>query len=330
MLILEDPFAGLDAVTRRVFQRVIGRVMRAGTPLLVATNRPAEIPPAVTHLLLIDQHRILAQGPRREMLRVWRERFGAAKAAAAQPHHVRAARSTPAGRFGGKPLVEFCHVTVVAARKSILRDVTWTLREGDCWALSGPNGAGKTTLLNLIQGDHPQAYAQNIRLFGRRTDSTRTLWQMRQRLGWMSPELHQHYPGEWEALDVVCSGFFNTVGLYESCSRAQRKAAFQWLLDLGLAARAGEPFGELTFGQQRLVLLARAVVKRPRLLILDEPCQGLDAGQRATLLAAVDRVVVQTGASLIFVTHHPREIPRCITHVLRLRAGRILTAAPRA
>jgi molybdate transport system ATP-binding protein len=197
------------------------------------------------------------------------------------------------------------------------------MRAGECWALSGPNGAGKTTLLNLIQGDHPQAYAQNIRWFGRHTDSTQTLWQMRQRLGWMSPELHQHYPGEWPVSDVVCSGFYNSIGLHQHVTRLQRTKARGWLREFGLLVQADAPLNELTFGQQRLVLLARAAVKRPRLLILDEPCQGLDAEQRRTLLAVVDRVVSQTGASLIFVTHHADELPRCVTHLLRLHGGRV-------
>jgi molybdate transport system ATP-binding protein len=324
LLILEDPFAGLDVATRRVLHRVIARVIRGGTPVLVATNRAEEIPAATTHLLIVAQHQIVAQGPKREMLRFWRERFGAPPANWRKPrHNVSGTRRPGIAPVGSEPLVEFHNVTVTSGRKDILREVTWTLRDGECWALFGPNGAGKTTLLNLIQGDHPQVYAQNIRLFGQNTESTQALWQMRQRLGWMSPELHQHYPGEWETGAVVCSGFFNTVGLYEACSRAQRKAARQWLLDLGLAAHAKEPFGELPFGQQRLVLLARAAVNCPRLLILDEPCQGLDAKQRRTLLAVVDRVVTQTGASLIFVTHHAKEIPRCITHVLKLKRGRI-------
>jgi molybdate transport system ATP-binding protein len=265
------------------------------------------------------------------MLRLWQERFGAPwgtgrRSRKSEIREPKSERPTKVGRVRGKPLVELKNVNVTNGRTFILRDVTWTLREGDCWALAGPNGAGKSTLLNLIQGDHPQAYAQNIRLFGRKTDSTKTLWQMRQRLGWMSPELHQHYPGEWKTFPVVCSGFLNSIGLYESPSRAQRNAAWQWLSDLGLAAHADEPFGELTFGQQRLVLLARAVVKRPRLLILDEPCQGLDATQRRTVLSAVDRLVAQTETSLIFVTHHPREIPGCITHLLRLGHGRVREA----
>jgi molybdate transport system ATP-binding protein len=323
LLILEDVYAGLDAATRRRLARVVPRLMAEGLPVLVVTHRAAEIPAATTHVLLVEDHRVIAMGKRREILRVWRARFetraGRPKSAIERTPQLGPRGSIPAGR----PLVELSEVTIRGAKRAILREVTWTLREGECWALLGPNGAGKTTLLNLIQGDHPQAYAADIRLFGQRTDSTQALWRARRRIGWMSPELHQHYPANWEAEDVVCSGYFNSMGLYQPCSRRQRAAARQMLVDLGLGKHARVPFGELSFGRQRLVLLARAVVKQPALIILDEPCQGLDAAQRPQLLGAVGHIVARTGASLVFVTHHVDEIPACATHLLRLRGGRV-------
>ncbi len=328
LLVLEDACAGLDAATRRKLNGVIQRLMRAGWLILVATHRAEEIPAATTHLLLVDNCRVIAQGRKREMLSIWRKRFGAG-----QPRPGRILRAPTASsrkrRVFGQPMVELRRVTVTGAGRRILHDITWTLREGECWALLGPNGAGKTTLLNLIQGDHPQAYSADIRLFGLRTDSTQALWRARQHIGWMSPELHQHYPGGWDAEAVVCSGYFNSIGLHQLCSRRQRGTARQWLLDLGLGKHARTPFGELSFGQQRLVLLARCAVKQPHLLILDEPCQGLDRAQRRVLLGAADRVVAQTAASLVFVTHHKDEVPRCINHVLRLAAGRIHKTGPK-
>ncbi len=333
LLVLEDPYAGLDTATRRKLGWVVLRLMRDGWPVLVATHRVEEVPASTTHLLLIDNYRVVAQGPKREVLGLWRERFapsdsqGTLRTSPFRPPRDKGTRLA-VQRGPDEPLVELQNVTVTGTNRIILKGITWTLREGECWALLGPNGAGKTTLLNLIQGDHPQAYSEDIRLFGRRTDSTQAVWDARQHIGWMSPELHQHYPGSWNAEEVICSGFFNALGLYLPCSRRQRGKARQWLLDLGLGKHAGTPFGELSFGQQRLVLLARAAVKEPRLLILDEPCQGLDEAQRPTLLGAVDRVVARTGASLIFVTHHKGEVPRCITHTLSLAAGRIQKAGP--
>jgi molybdate transport system ATP-binding protein len=325
LLILDDPYAGLDVATRKKLRGVVRRVMRAGWPVLLITHRLDEIPALTTHVLLIEDRRVIAQGSRAKMLTLAARRFhtkGCSRLRTISQPQLRTS-------LAGKPLVELRNVTVVAGRKRILRDITWILKQGEQWALMGPNGAGKTTLLNLIQGDHPQIYAQNVVLFGCPSHSTQAVWQARRQIGWLSPELHLHYPPQWPVLDVVCSGFCNTLGLHEPCSRG-RVAALQWLEMLGLAAEARRSFAELSMGQQRIVLLARAVVKRPKLLILDEPCQGLDAVHRHAILAAVDRVVAQTGAGLIFVTHRAGEMPRCITHILRLRAGKMVSCGPAA
>lgn len=327
LLILDDPFGGLDRATRSRLKTVIHRLMRNGLPVLLTTNRPDELPPSTTHLLLVRNHRIIAQGPRRTVLQHPLARALASSASSFLDAAKRSEDGSPSNKQIGisraEPLVELNHITVRLGNKRILDDVTWTLRRGENWALVGPNGSGKTTLLSLIQGDNPQAYALDLRLFGTRPESTRTLWQLRQQIGWLSPEFHLHYPAGWSCLDVVCSGFFNTVGLYEPCTSRQRAAARDWLRRFGLAGRAGQSFGELSLGDQRLVLLARAMVKQPKLLVLDEPCQGLDAAHRRSLVATVDKVIRQTGANLIFVTHHIREMPPCISDVLELKSGRV-------
>jgi molybdate transport system ATP-binding protein len=365
LLVLEEPFAGLDAATRRRLRQVIDRLMRRGRKVLVVTSRPDEIPAGVTHLLLVERQRVVAQGPKAAMLDqplVRRLRVAETHAAVdtvpgnrplrrdefheSLHSQVGDSRSSSLRRSGSQRaltassrlarnrvprpvpaesgvLVAMQDVNIRYGAKPILSGVTWRLREGEHWALLGPNGSGKTTFLSLIQGDNPQVYSQNIRLFGLSPDSTQALWQARQHLGWVSPELHLHYPPEWSCLDVVCSGFFDSLGLYQPCARRQRQQARQWLRRLGLSGVSAAPLGELPLGDQRLVLLARAMVKQPRLLVLDEPCQGLDVRHRQILLGMVDRVVRATRTSVIFVTHHPAEVPQCITHVLRLRGGRI-------
>jgi len=328
LLILDDPFGGLDQATRARLKMVIHRLMRAGLPVLVITNRPDELPPQTTHLVLVRNHRIIAQGARRAVLR---HPLARELAATLSSSSLGAAKRSETGSLSSStaramkaqsaPLVELNHVTLRLGNQRILDDVTWAMRRGENWALIGPNGSGKTTLLSLIQGDNPQAYALDLRLFGLRPETTQTLWHMRRQIGWLSPELHLHYPAGWSCLDVVCSGFFNTVGLYEPCNSRQRTVARGWLRQFGLAGHAESSFGELSLGDQRLVLLARAVVKKPKLLVLDEPCQGLDAAHRHSILATVDKAVRQTHAGLIFVTHHAKEMPACITHVLELKAG---------
>lgn len=320
LLILDDPFGGLDLATRLRLKTVIHRLMRAGWPVLVITSRPDELPSQTTHLLLARNRRIIAQGTKRAVLQ-----HPLARRLISSPVVLSAFSSSkePAGKGRAAPLIELNHATVRFGRQRILDDVTWMMRRGEHWALLGPNGSGKTALLSLIQGDNPQAYSLDLRLFGLKPETTQTLWHLRRQIGWLSPELHLHYPPDWSCLDVVSSGFFNAVGLYEPCTSRQRAAARNWLRRFGLAGRARNSFGELSLGDQRLVLLARAVVKKPKLLVLDEPCQGLDAAHRLSILSTVDRLIGQTRAGLIFVTHHAKEMPACITHVLKLKSGRI-------
>jgi molybdate transport system ATP-binding protein len=322
LLILDDPFGGLDRATRACLKKVIQRLMRTGLPVLLITNRPDELPPGTKHLLLVRNQRIIAQGTRRAVLK-----HPLARKLGLPPSSSSASSSPPSKKQTWKgcatPLIELNHVTVRLGNKRILDDVTWAMRRGENWALLGPNGSGKTTLLSLIQGDNPQTYALDLRLFGVRPETTATLWYLRQKIGWLSPELHLHYPPDWSCLEVVCSGFFNQIGLYEPCTSRQRAAARGCLHRLGLARQAEQSFGELSLGDQRLVLLARAVVKMPKLLILDEPCQGLDFGHRRSLLTTVDRLIGQTRAGLIFVTHHTQEMPGCVSHILELKSGRI-------
>ncbi len=323
LLILDDPFGGLDRATRARLKSTIHRLMRGGLPILVITNRPDELPLCATHLLLVRNHRIIAQGTKRAVLKHARARELASSSFSAMSSRSSSAKYRQIGQRAA-PLIELEHVTARLCGKRILNDVNWTMRRGENWALLGPNGSGKTTLLSLIQGDNPQGYAVDIKLFGTQSSSTQTLWHLRRKIGWLSPELHLHHPPEWSCLEVVCSGYFNTVGLYDACSSRQRAEARNWLDRLGLGGFEKRLFGELSLGDQRMVLLARAAVKKPKLLVLDEPCQGLDASHRLAVLDTVDRLMEQTNANLIFVTHHAKEMPACVTHVLVLRGGRVL------
>jgi molybdate transport system ATP-binding protein len=329
-LILDDPFGGLDVATRARLRKLISRLIRQGVGILVVTNRLEEIPTETTHLLLVHNHRIVAQGERDRVLQhpvVDRMRTETERSVAA------GVKVTLSGDAAGvllhaelRPaeLIVLRGVTIKYGQKPILRDLYWTIRAGEHWALSGPNGAGKSTLLSVIQVDNPQAYAQDIRLFGASPDSTQALWKARQRIGWMSSELHLHHPLDWSVMDIVCSGYFNSIGLHQRCSPGQRQAARVWLGKLELGSLWRAPFGDLSLAEQRIVLLARAVVKRPWLLILDEPCQGLDGIHRHRTLTAVEQVVAHSQAALIYVTHHSEEIPPCVTHLLRLRQGRVV------
>jgi molybdate transport system ATP-binding protein len=220
------------------------------------------------------------------------------------------------------------NVSVSYNGTKVLQQVCWTVKENEQWALLGPNGAGKTTLLSLIMGDNPQAYANDITLFGRRKGSGESIWEIKQHIGWIAPELQLYYPRGATCFDVVCSGFFDSVGLYRRCSPDQREAAISWMQRLDLSERAEAVFDQISEGEQRLALIARALVKSPMLLILDEPCQGLDGSYRDRVLQAIDRAGSRLNTSMIYVTHRADELPKSITHILRLDEGRVIGQSP--
>jgi len=220
-------------------------------------------------------------------------------------------------------------VTIRYGATTILDHVSFRLRRGEHWAISGPNGAGKSTLLSLVLGDNPQAYANRVRLFGRQRGSGESIWELKARIGAVSPELHAHYPAETRVLDAVCSGLFGSVGLYHACRPEDRARARAWLVRFGVPAGEDLILGELSYGLQRLVLVARALVSAPELLVLDEPCQGLDGAGRRRVIEAVDAAAEASPVGVLFVTHRADEVPRCVTHTLELERGRVVRAGRR-
>jgi molybdate transport system ATP-binding protein len=216
------------------------------------------------------------------------------------------------------PLVELRNVSVDYGDVTILQSINWTIYPGESWALLGPNGSGKSTLLSLILGDNPQAYKNHVVVFGCQRGAGESIWELKQRVGWVSPELHLHFDDTISCFQAVASGFHQTVGLFEPPNQRQRALVREWLARFGLLDFAHTPLFGLSAGAQRMVLLARALVKRPRLLLLDEPCQGLDAEYRALFIRTVDDLLRSGSITAVYVTHRPEEIPPSIRRILRL------------
>lgn len=322
LLILDNPFTGLDARFRAKLKDIIKRFMQDEMRVMVVTASWDELPD-VTHVLLMEDNEVVAQGPKERILKGTMDPGGSAEFrpcfAAGQRLEDRETTC--------QVLVQMDNVSVSYNGVKVLRQINWIVQKGENWALLGPNGAGKTTLLSLILGDNPQAYANNITLFGRRRGSGESIWDIKKQIGWVSPELHLYYPAGVSCFDVVCSGFFDSVGLYRRCSAQQRETARSWMQHLGTWQYADMAFEKMSEGEQRMILIARALVKRPLLLVLDEPCQGLDAGNRDRTLLAIDAIGHHLDTSVIYVTHDPHALPRIITHVIRLDEGRMIGTA---
>ena len=213
-------------------------------------------------------------------------------------------------------------VTVRYGGKTILDQVNWQVNRGEQWALTGPNGAGKSTLLSLINGDNPQAYANDIYLFDRKKGSGESIWDVKRRIGYVSPELHLYVDRYQTCFKTVASGLTDTMVYDKRLSEAQRATVDQWLAIFRLAHRREEPLAVLPLSEQRIVLLARAMVKNPPVLMLDEPCQGLDTRQTHHFKAMVDTICRHFEKTLIYVSHYPEDIPECVHRRLVLEGGK--------
>ena len=311
LLLLDDPFAGLDRAFRERLHGILAERVADGMAVVFSTPRASDLGDLPTHVMALREGKVEACAERDRVA------LGMAEEAPVFP----AVPPRAAGTDGGEPLVELRDVRVQYDDKVVLRGLDWTVRRGENWAVLGPNGAGKTTLLGLLLGDNPQAYAQEVWLFGQRLGQGISAREVRQRVGHVSPELHLNFPVQSTAVGAVASGLFGSLGLYRQPTPEKWQLAERWLTSLGLSAVADRRFGELSEGQQRLVLLARGMVKAPDLLVLDEPCQGLDAADRTAVHAALDRLVHGGHTQVLYITHHPEDLPACIGHVLELADG---------
>jgi len=318
LLILDEPFEGVDTHGRRRIKSLIRTMIEGQIPVILVTHRLAEIPSAVSHVLAVKNGGIVFQGKRpatlnrRDLARLYAPENWREMALPVRPPPV-----ICGSRAFGRVLIDMQQVTVRYGNLTILDNLNWTVRAGENWAIVGPNGSGKTTLLSLVAGDNLQAYANSIELFGHRRGSGETIWDIKQQIGLVSSEFQIRYRKPLRALEVVVSGFFDSIGLYRQASHRQRRTAFAWMKQLGCGDKAKRFFQDLSQGEQRLVLLARAMVKSPLMLILDEPCQGLDRFARSRLIHLLDRIGRESETGLLYVTHYPAEIPACTTHVLR-------------
>ncbi len=316
LLILDDPFVGLDVDFRRHLRAVLDSLIRRRVvSILLVSSRPDEWPRGMTHLALIDRMRLVAGGPLAAMRR---DRRVARLSGRAPARTVR--RGPARAKRPGRELVRFHAVRAQGQETVILDRVDWTVREGESWAITGPNGAGKSTLLSFIVGDNPQVYANDVRVLGRRRGTGETVWDLKRRIGWVSPEVHLGFAAALSGFEAVLTGFTGMSALIETPTSRQRAAAREAMKRLGIEDLANRSFGSMSTGEQRMVLLARALVNHPRLLVLDEPCQGLDRRHRARIVKAVDGLI-RHGVTTLYVTHQPDEIPPSIRRALHVRNG---------
>lgn len=337
LFVVDQPFVGLDVESRKNLTDIFNKQMKMGISMVIICN-PNEIPSGVNNVVKLSKGEISKFVSREEFFKtpdIKKKRKRVDK-------NLLIALPDDTNDFFSAVIMK--DVKVIMDGELILNKINWQVNKGEQWALLGHNGAGKTTLLSLITADNPQGYSNDLVLFDRQRGSGESIWDIKNKIGYVSPELHQYFlrgegiynsiPGmkpsssytKYTSLtceEVVGSGFNDEIGLVTDFSDLQKKISKHWLSILNLEHLSGRSFLQASMGEQRLLLLGRALVKSPSLLILDEPCQGLDDDQTENFLCILNDICIHLKTTLIFVTHVKERIPSCIDKLLILKKGEV-------
>jgi molybdate transport system ATP-binding protein len=289
-LILDNPYVGLDVSGREILTKGLLSLKARGTHFILISS-PGDVPDFIDQVIELPSELDVTAKPV-PLLRI------------IDPFET---------------AVKMEKVQIKYGTKTILSDFSWKVKRGERWAIKGPNGAGKSTLISLITADNPQAYSQNITLFDRKRGTGESIWDIKRKIGYLSPELHLYFKEGGSCFSVVASGLFDTLGLFKRLSDEQTAQVKQWMQVMGITHLAERSFLQISGGEQRMVLITRALVKNPALLILDEPCQGLDRAQTEYLKSVLDYLAENSEMTLLYVSHYDRDIPSCVNQVLELK-----------
>lgn len=317
VLILDNPFIGLDAPSRDLLVDMLGQLSKLhGVQVILLLSNPADIPDMITHVLPVAGKKCYPP--------MTREAFLADTDFIQQlfPEQDWKNIELPVDKNKQPATHEVTfrmeHVCIRYGKRTILKDLDWEVRNGEKWALFGPNGAGKSTLLSLVYADNPQSYANTLYLFDKKRGSGESIWEIKKRIGYVSPEMHLYYMENVPTLQIVGSGYFDSIGLFRKCNEEQNEGALKWMRVFGIEHLKDRSFLTLSSGEQRLALLARAFVKDPDLIILDEPLHGLDVSNKKRAAAIIEQFCERPGKTLIYVTHYPHELPTCVNQTFKL------------
>lgn len=318
VLVMDNPFIGLDAPTRELLFSLLERLTRqSSVQIMLVLSMMDDIPSFITHVIPVDHLTVFKKISREEYLRIIRlteveePMEGLKQRIIDLPYE--------GSTYDSGEVVKLNKVSIRYDDRTILKDLDWTVCRGEKWALSGENGSGKSTLLSLVCADNPQSYACDISLFGRKRGTGESIWEIKKHIGYVSPEMHRAYLKNLPAIEIVASGLHDSIGLYKRPQESQMATCEWWMDIFGIAALKDKPFLQLSSGEQRLTLLARAFVKDPELLILDEPLHGLDTYNRRRVKTIIEAFCRRRDKTMIMVTHYESELPGNIDHRLYLK-----------
>jgi molybdate transport system ATP-binding protein len=330
ILILDNPYSGLDISIRKKLNKILEDISGKGTQIILIPGT-FPVPDFITHIGFLQNKKFHFFGQKENFISVHgdtnresKENFGSKtfiRTEEAKAFYNTGLLPVSYENFQFKTIVELKNIHLNYGDHVILKNLDWKIKEGEKWLLKGRNGVGKSSLLSLITGDHPQAYSNEIYLFGKRRGSGESIWDIKLKTGYISPELHAYFDKNISCFNAIGSGYFDTIGLFKKLSTTHHNNILQWLDFLQLSHVSKKPLHSISAGLQRMILLARALVKNPPLLVLDEPCQGLDEKQSAQFVSLIDHVCTGSNKALIYVSHDESNIPNCVEKVLQLEKG---------
>jgi molybdate transport system ATP-binding protein len=315
LLVLDEPYTGLDEEGRKLLDNILSVLMESGQHFILLDSR-GELP------VCFKQFARLSDGRFYHTNKIEKTQMNPNGVIAGAVKKFPSAVSFSYPEFDYAVKME--QVSVHYDGKKILDGINWLVKRESCWALTGANGAGKSTLLSLITADNPQSYANEIYLFDRRRGTGESIWEIKQKIGFLSPELQLYFDGTCTAFNAIASGLFDTIGLFRQLNPSQEKLVLEWLEFLGCDEYKNRSLANLPGGIQRLILLGRALIKTPPLLVLDEPCQGLDRAQTLFTLQTIERFCTSYHSTLIFVSHYKEDFPACIANFMELNRGSVV------
>ncbi|GAB3520765.1 ATP-binding cassette domain-containing protein [Emticicia fontis] len=322
-LLLDNPFIGLDVESRHTLHEVMNQVAQSGIQIIIVSSSK-EIPDCITNIIELEEGEVkkLYTKP----FQFTDERI--AKEKILYPEILEKIESNPP-KHTFSYAINMRNIVVKYKNKNVVDGVNWQVKKGEKWALMGPNGSGKSTLLSLITADNPQGYQNDYELFDWKRGTGESIWDIKQRIGYVSPELHLYFNRHTEVWKAVASGLFDSAGLFKKLTPEEHTTVEDYLKLLNIYHLANRQITQLSSGEQRQVFLARALVKNPSLLLLDEPCQGLDYNHMVYFRDLVDELVLALDKTLVYVTHYPDEIPACVDKIIRLENGKTVEMGER-
>lgn len=318
VLIVDNPFIGLDMETRELLKDLFFQLIRDfSLQLILVVSKPNDIPDFITNVIPVKDRTCGDKITRTEFITSCKQEY--LQALSKEKKQSILELVTDKEKLDTDEIVTLTQVSIGYGSRCILKNLDWTVKKGEKWALSGENGAGKSTLLSLICADNPQSYTCNMALFGKKRGTGESIWEIKKHIGYVSPEMYRSYLKSLPVIEIVASGLYDTVGLYRK-PKPEHLTVCEWWLDIfGIADLKERNFLQLSSGEQRLVLLVRAFVKDPDLLVLDEPLHGLDNYHCQLVKDIIEAFCQRKDKTLIMVTHYPEEFPCSITHSLHIR-----------